>query len=493
MIQINQAGNLLAISDADKVLPLVADELAYWKKSMKRRERFQRGPGGGKMQFDRMHMYSVQDGNVYVLAGYLHRIQNIFAREGVEFGFERLDKPDYPKPDYANLHRAIPDMELLYGQDTVLGFMTVMERGLFKAPTGYGKSYLARALCALYPTAKIAICGPGQDIVKSTYERLLQVTHRVGRIGDGKYEPNQVTVCTAQSLKRLPVDDLDFFIYDEAHTAAAPNYQEYIARIRRPKMFALSANLEGRADGADIVIEGLFGPKLFEVTYQEGVEHGIVLPIDVHVVDFNSTIAQFSAAKYGSHVSRRRWVYWRNEPRHRCIASYVRDELPKHTVTADPQVLILVETLEHALFLRRHLPEYRLVYASSDVEKLRQMEQADLFSPDRDGLDNKQRDKLRRDFERGIERKVIATSCWGTGVDFQGLDALVVAAGPTSEIVSTQWPGRVSRRDRSGGGKEKGIVVDFDDRGDPWANERFQKRLAVYKDKGWKIVSQVYS
>ena len=71
--------------------------------------------------------------------------------------------------------------------------------------------------------------------------------------------------------------------------------------------------------------------------------------------------------------------------------------------------------------------------------------------------------------------------------------ALVVAGGPASEIVSTQWPGRVSRVDRSGGGKTKGIVVDLDDRGDPWAHERFQKRFGVYKEKGWKIVSQVYS
>lgn len=492
MIQINQAGNLLAISDADAVLPLISDELAYWKKTMARRRPFQRGKAGG-MQFDRMHMYSVQDGNVYVLAGYLPRIQSIFAREGIEFGYARLDRPDYPRPDYENLRRAIPDMELLYGQDAVLGFMTVADRGTFKAPTGYGKSYLARALCALYPTARIAICGPGQDIVKTTYERLLQVTPRVGRIGDGKYEPDQITVCTAQSLKRLPVDDLDFFIYDEVHTAPAPAYQEYIARIRRPKMFGLSANLTGRADGADIVIEGLFGPKLFEVSYQTAVEHGIVLPIDVHVVDFNSTIAQFSAARYSSHVARRRWVYWRNEPRNRCIADYVRNELPKHTQSGDPQVLILVETLEHALILRRHLPDYRLVYASSDVDKLREMEQADLFSPERDGLDSKAREKIRRDFEQQIERKVIATGCWGTGVDFPALDALVVAGGPASEIVSTQWPGRVSRVDRSGGGKTKGIVVDLDDRGDPWAHERFQKRFGVYKEKGWKIVSQVYS
>jgi hypothetical protein len=69
---------------------------------------------------------------------------------------------------------------------------------------------------------------------------------------------------------------------------------------------------------------------------------------------------------------------------------------------------------------------------------------------------------------------------------------LCVAAGPASEIVSTQWPGRVSRIHR-GGAKTKGIVIDIDDRCDDWAHTRFKSRLKVYKDKGWNILSQVYT
>lgn len=483
VIQIRQSGNMLAVSDAKKVLPVLSNELFYWKREMSAPRRGQ----PMKMSNTRVNMYSTQDDTLYALAGFLNRICRTLKKSGFLFNYTRLDGITYPEPDFDSLRRMIPDMEMLYGQQNVLAYMVSADRGTFKAPTGYGKSYLARAFCALYPTARIVICGPASDIVTSTYERILNITPHVGRVGGGYNDPDRITVCTAHSLHKVPMDKVDFLIYDEVHTAPAPTHQYKLGKIRRPKMFGFSANLSGRGDGADIVIEGLFGPMLFEVTYQKAVEHNIVLPIEVHVLRLQNMPARYSAANHDNPVSKKRWFYWRNKARNKMIADYVTGDLEKSCCRENPQVLILVETLEHALFLRQYLPDYKLVYASADLQRLKQMEAADLFDSRTDLLDAKARKKLRLAFEAGDERKVIATSCWGTGVDFPSLDALVVAGGPASEILSTQWPGRVSRIHR-GGDKTKGIVVDCSDEIDEWGYNRYKKRRKVYNDKGWKFI-----
>jgi hypothetical protein len=98
------------------------------------------------------------------------------------------------------------------------------------------------------------------------------------------------------------------------------------------------------------------------------------------------------------------------------------------------------------------------------------------------------REQLRRDFETGQLKKVIATTVWKVGVSFQQLSELVWAAGGSSAIDSTQGPGRVSRI-HGASGKQVGIVRDFSDDFDSGFNNQWHGRRRIYARQGWAIFS----
>lgn len=86
-------------------------------------------------------------------------------------------------------------------------------------------------------------------------------------------------------------------------------------------------------------------------------------------------------------------------------------------------------------------------------------------------------------FERGELRRVIST-CWNQGVDFRNLEVLIRAGGMGSEIRSVQLPGRLSR---TADGKAYGLLIDYMDEFDDRLFRRAQKRLRLYRKKGWDI------
>jgi ERCC4-related helicase len=101
-------------------------------------------------------------------------------------------------------------------------------------------------------------------------------------------------------------------------------------------------------------------------------------------------------------------------------------------------------------------------------------------------LTTKQREVLQRDFEEGKLRKVIATGCWGEGVDFVYLDVLCNASGSASPIDIVQWSGRNSRMHD---GKLFGLVLDFNDAWDKWTLQRTKSRLSIYRKYQWELIS----
>ena len=95
------------------------------------------------------------------------------------------------------------------------------------------------------------------------------------------------------------------------------------------------------------------------------------------------------------------------------------------------------------------------------------------------------RDELQFAFRDRRILHAISTGVWGTGANFPGLNVLVRADGQSSDISSTQLPGRVTRTSE---GKAVGYVVDFDDKFDTSLNRRSQQRIRCYRKKGWEVL-----
>jgi superfamily II DNA or RNA helicase len=315
-----------------------------------------------------------------------------------------------------------------------------------------------------------------ERIVRSL-KRLLP---KVGRVGDGWKQWERVTVITAGSLAHSD-GDADFLFADEVHQLATINFSTALAaRYRNSRNYGLSATPYARMDNAHHVLEPLFGPMVFELTYQNAVELGLVVPVRVNWLPMRLRVNP--AERYGNRVARKRHGIWTNRERNGIIADAVRSYPESH------QILILVETIEHAVNLGALLPEYQLVYGNMSPYDCAAYKKRGLLPKDYRPLNDFQKHDMRAQFESGELKHVIATDVWATGVDFEQLNVLVRADDRDSDIVDVQGPGRVSRIYTAPDGtkKEFGEVIDCMDTFDPTFYRKSLGRRNSYKLLGWE-------
>lgn len=395
-----------------------------------------------------------------------------------DIGYEFVENtpPEYNhqkvKPDWGN----VADLNFRAGQKEAINSIISHNGGIVCAPTGFGKTFLIGALCKLFPKAKIHVTTKSVEIANRIASDLKRLLPSVGMIGGGKNEANaRVLVITSDSLHKAP-SDADLFFYDECHQAAAESYTDNIlTTYNYAKRIGFTATPTGRSDGADRVLSLLFGPVIFNMDYSQGVDLGLVVPIKVRWLTYSGPCAE--AAEYKKPIYRKRHCIWQNEARNQLIADDVR------TKYADDSVLILVETVEHAVYLHNLLPEFELCYANMDTTDLNKYIAKKLLPENYEPLSKKDRIDLCAKFLNGTVKKVISTDVWSTGVDFPSLSVVYSVSSRVSKILTTQGAGRVSRIFK---GKEFGEVVDIQDLfADDFKGFSY-RRYKTYKELGWE-------
>jgi len=332
----------------------------------------------------------------------------------------------------------------------------------------------------LFPEAKIHVVTKSVDVAERIVRSLKRFLPKVGTVGDGRKQWERVTVITAGSLEHSD-GDADFLFADEVHQLATVNFSTTIAaRYRHSRNFGLSATPYARMDGAHAVLEPLFGPMVFDLPYQEAVDLGLVVPIRVRWLPIR--LARNPVESVKNPVSRKKYGIWTNQDRNRMIAAAVSD------YPEDYQILILVETIEHAVNLGACLPDFTLVYSTMYPSDCAAYKRKGLLPPAYKPLTDVDKCRLRDQFEAGTLKRVIATDVWSTGVDFEQLNVLVRADARASDIVDVQGPGRVSRMYTSPEGvrKEYGEVIDCIDNFDANFYRRSEGRRKSYKLLGWE-------
>jgi hypothetical protein len=339
---------------------------------------------------------------------------------------------------------------------------------------------LIGAAALLFPDARIDVVTKSVDVAERIKRSLKRFVPRVGFIGDGWKQRERVTVITAGSMAHAD-GDADFLFADEVHQLATVNFSTTLAsRYRNSRNFGLSATPYARMDNAHNVLEPLFGPMVFELTYPQAVELGLVVPVRVKWLPMR--LRSNPAERYSNRVMRKRYGVWTNHERNAILAAAV-NEYP-----ADHQILILVETIEHAVYLGAHLPDFTLVYGSMFPSDCANYKKLKLLSADYTPITDVQKHAFRSQFEAGTLKRVIATDIWATGVDFEQLSVLVRADDRDSDIVDVQGPGRVSRTYTAPDGtrKEFGEVIDCMDTFDPQFYRKSLGRMKSYKLLGWE-------
>ena len=145
-----------------------------------------------------------------------------------------------------------------------------------------------------------------------------------------------------------------------------------------------------------------------------------------------------------------------------------------------PQILILTDTLEHVLRIRKMLPDYEIIYGSSDSDQIEEFKKKDLLPFEYVAPTSKQMKERIWTFEGGGLRRVISTTTLGTGVDLRHLDVMIRADGGSSEITNIQFRGRVTRG-------QSGVYCDILAEGDDNESDRSLTRMRSCKAANWKV------
>lgn len=351
--------------------------------------------------------------------------------------------------------------------------------GVIKAVTGFGKTELFAALALYYSYAKIDIVVDSIDIARDIQRRMLAYVPGIGFIGDGDDDPQRVTVVSASSLHKVD-GEADIVFGEECHQLAAPSVAEPFAyKYRHAKAFGWSATPYGRSDGTEARVEAMFGPMIFEITYQEAEALGLVVPVRVNWLPIE--MPENPVAGYKADAAKKRWGIWRNDFRNNAYAEFIHNNYP-----VEKQILLLVETIEHAVHLRRFLPEFQLVYANMKKSDFAGYVASGLLPADFPEMTPDRRMLMKAAFQGGSLRRVIATDVWSTGVDFKSLEVVGRLDEREGEVVNTQGPGRVSRiYDTADGPKQYGEVIDAIDYWDDNFKRKSRARYKHYDGMGW--------
>jgi superfamily II DNA or RNA helicase len=475
-----------------------------------------------KFEYIKTPLYSVDPVNntAVVFGGMLSAIKTSLARSRIAYQVVDQRAP-LPQPSYDRLQ------PLRKRQDTVIAAIVSSYIGIVECPTGWGKGFVITQLARIYPNLHILVTTPRKSVVGSLYTRIVDATADVGGkiskcSGSSKYLPeSDVIVCTSGSLHKIDSDWPDLILFDEVHGAGSPKNCEVLPKFTNSRMIGFSASPKGRSDGSDKATQAFFGTPIVQITYQQAQEDKTVTPIEVRVVPVKN--GPDDLPDTDNDIILKRQSYWDNYIRNGRIAQAAA------SFKDDEQVLILVQTVQHALRLKQFLPEFQVVYDTIGRERwaefasegltpmataeempylellyksarekkiigekvspaqfiLSSVASGELTTDAYKEMAELDADTIRDDFASCKIMKAIATPIWREGVDFVELYALIRADGMSSPIPSTQIPGRLSRVHDD---KPSGVLVDFDDQFSIWAGRRAAKRIEHYRKHGWAMI-----
>ena len=395
---------------------------------------------------------SVLRGNLF-LAGLVPRVQKEFKGkcEIVEENKEELVYEPF----------VLKDVELREYQADVLYKIIEQQRGIVVFPTGSGKTVMMAALIAALPL-KFMVIVQKLDLLKQTVDKLsTMLGEEVGYLGGGAEEWKDITVCSIQTLKSRDYDIpfISGLIVDEVHHAGAPSYLEVLNKIGSDLRIGFTAT-EAFIPSKQLQIEGIFGPVLATMPYENLAEMGMLAKgnVEIHEIPCNPDVYTMSATDWNA-------LYYAgiviNPERNSKIAIISKDYSSE-----GKKVLVIVNRIEHGDLLQGMCGEHS-VFVNG-------------------GSDSKDRDAVAQSLAKEGGRVVISTNIFDEGMDFPELDVVVLARGWESPIATVQSGGRGSRVTDT---KKSFTVVDFYDRSHRVLKKHSDSRIKVYKSKGWEVTT----
>ena len=370
-------------------------------------------------------------------------------------------RQEFPEPKLS----LVRDMR--FGQKALLvDGLRKNRSGLIGACTRYGKSYLILNAIRAFPDIPVTLVVPGVDLLKQTKDFLAENLDReLVQLGGGsrkKYQSEKgVTLCSADSMHKLCPGETKFILADEPHSLVTVERMKDWNKLLNARRVGFGASLEGRFDGRDKLITGLFGPVLSQRTYTQALAEGAVCL--VAVVFLRVPVAH--NPNMDRDAAYRKFLFNSKD----MLA--ITEELSASAVPQDHQTLMFIDNEVQADFLMSKLSGSNTL---AMAKKLTPKERAALFAKIQGG---------------GIKR-CLATNIYAQGVTFPDLRCVVNLSGGGGNTSAIQRPGRLAQVIP---GKRAGIFVDFmfENTGSPSEqgilHANSMSRYNAYKKQGYLV------
>ena len=466
MVKISFNGARATVTDGSKELDFKLKELLSWvDKKLERAAYYQKwSPPNPKRSCYDPKTKSFPTGLLPRVTGFL---DDILVKYELEQVYKWEPHTPWELPEWAWDHQRLVVKTALDHQ-----------RLMVSSPTASGKSKSMCWTIMQYPTQKVLVTVPQKELMYSLTRQLAEFTDEpIGQVGDGKSNWQRVTIGIMNSLSihaagkfAGELEKVQVLLGDECHTGACDMFIN-ISNACVNTFFRIGVSATAfREDGADLVLEGVFGSLALKIPEMEMVGKGVSHKPEVRFVKVPAPDVIYSTAV----IKKGKPEYPEGKPNQRevllaAICQYqLRNELIVEIVkkylefNERSQVLILVTEIEN------HGTPLQQIFADKGLEipfvhsKLTPVSE---------------RKKLVEQFSNCDIRVLLSSPALNVGVDFPSVGLTINAAAGSGKIGITQKTGRGVRADKSGR-KTRAVQVDFWDEEPYFYNNQARKRLA---------------
>ncbi len=410
--------------------------------------------------------------------GLLNRVEEFYKNNGKKVNVLRENKIISP----INSIDIIPKLkeinkEPYYYQLDAVETVKNHSSGIIRIATGGGKT-ICIALMLGYFGKSAFVYVVGTDLLYQMHELLVSLFGSdIGIIGDGNCEIKDINVASVwtvgkalglkgseiledevgqekeleahkyrQILDAMKVSKVH--VFDECHLAACKTIQAISRNINPEHIYGLSAT-PSRDDGANLLIEAVFGPKIVDISASYLIKEGFLTK---PIIKFLKNLKYTGNKKDKYQTIYKNYIVNNVDRNNKIITGAVK------LVEQGYQPLVSYRILSHGKFLYNEISKVMPCVL----------------------LSGKDSAEVRMDAKKRLENKeincILASSIFDLGVDLPSLSGLVLAAGGKSSIKSLQRIGRVIRKYS---GKNYAAVIDFIDDA-PFLKKHSKSRYNIY-------------
>ena len=414
--------------------------------------------------------------------GLLDRVVSFYQKHGRPVHVEDRRDPHSPVSTI-EIHKRLIEIDrdpYPYQWDT-LDVVKDNDCGIIRIATGGGKTLVA-AMMASHFGKRCIIYVIGKDLLHQIHGFFSKIfDQKIGIIGDGLCEIHDINVASVWTVgqalglekSKILLDTADsenkvdkskyrsildimrtakVHIFDECHLAACDTIQEISRKINPEYVYGMSAS-PWRDDGADLLIEGIFGSTIVDISASYLIRGGFLVKPYIKFIE---------VPQLGISLPRKYPTVYK----HYIIDNDVRNEKiitgAERMVEQGFKPLILYTRLNHGKKLFK------------DVSK---KFPAMLLS----GKDSQEtREQAKERLESGEIQGIVASTIFDIGVDLPALSGLIIAGGGKSSVRACQRIGRVIRKHP---GKACAAVLDFYDQAPYFLKQHSIVRYKIYSSE----------